>query len=334
VDDGGRGPLDRVVERLARAWTACGFNGTRLLWRWRNYRGRLAESGLRRAILWRSASTPHKMCRSCRALVPRGAGRCPDCGASLSSVAVPGVGRLLANLLPGLTAATSLLMLINGFWFLMMLLAQMRSGGGRLAGFDVELLVRFGAGLSRAGVLSGAEAIGGEWWRLITPIFLHAGLLHFVFNSFLLLQLGPLAEEVYGTRRFWVVYLACGIAGNAASQLPRVVITVGASGAIMGLIGLLLVHGYRSGSVLGQGMKQLAVRLLIYSLILNLFFRIDHINHAGGFAAGALAGLVVPPARAGSGDGRLWSMVSTAGVLLVLLAFWGVARQGALLAAP
>lgn len=333
MDDAGPGLLDRVIEWLARACTACGFNGARLLWRWRRYRSRSDEAGARRSILWRSASTPHKMCRSCRALVPRGATSCSECGASLAEVATPGVGRLLANLLPGLTAATSLLMLINGFWFLMMLLAQTRSGSGGLGGFDVELLVRFGAGLSRAGVFVGAEQTGGEWWRLVTPIFLHAGLMHFGFNSFLLLQLGPLVEEIYGTRRFWVIYLACGIAGSAASQFPRLVITVGASGAIMGLIGLLLVHGYRSGSVLGQNMKQLAIRLLLYSLILNLFFKIDHFNHAGGFAAGALAGLVVPPARGGRGDGPVWTVLSLAGVLLVLLAFYSVAREASLSAA-
>ena len=78
--------------------------------------------------------------------------------------------------------------------------------------------------------------VGGEWWRLITPIFLHGGLIHFLFNSYLLIHLGPLVEEIFGTYRYWVIYLCCGIAGSLFSQVPRFVNTVGASGAIMGLL--------------------------------------------------------------------------------------------------
>jgi rhomboid protease GluP len=317
---------------------ALGLNGTRLLWKWNRRRASLGETGLRGEILWRSARTPHKMCPGCRALVPRGAGTCPDCGAPLATVRSPGVGRMVTNLLPGITAGTSLIMLVNGFWFAMMIMVQMKAGdgGGLFASFDPELNVRFGAGLSRPRVLSDGAVAGGEWWRLVTPIFLHAGILHFFFNSYLLIQLGPLVEELWGTARFWVVYLACGLAGSATSQLPRFVVTVGASGAIMGLMGLLVVHGVRHGSVLGQSMKQLLFRLVAYSLLLSLLLggRIDHLNHVGGFAAGALLALIVPtgPFR-GRAESGLWQSLSLAAVMLVLYAFYQVAAQGRLAAA-
>jgi rhomboid protease GluP len=185
-------------------------------------------------------------------------------------------------------------------------------------------------------VLSDGAVAGGEWWRLVTPIFLHAGILHFFFNSYLLIQLGPLVEELWGTARFWVIYLACGLAGSATSQLPRFVVTVGASGAIMGLMGLLVVHGVRHGSVLGQSMKQLLFRLVAYSLLLSLLLggRIDHLNHVGGFAAGALLALIVPtgPFR-GRAESGLWQSLSLAAVMLVLYAFYQVAAQGRLAAA-
>ncbi len=325
------GLLDRAVALLVRAMNALGLNGGRLLWRWKRRRSQLEERGLRAEILWRSARAPHKMCRSCRALVPRGAARCPECDASMSGVAAPGIGRLAKNLLPGITAATSLLMLVNGFWFVMMVMAQIKGGSGGIAGFDGELLIRFGSGLSRPGLMPSGEVTGGEWWRLVTPMFLHGGLLHFIFNSFLLMQLGPVVEQIYGAQRFWLIYLACGLSGSAASQLPRPVNTVGASGAIMGLIGLLLVYGYRSGSVLGQSMKQLAIRLLLYTVILSLLFRIDHLNHAGGFAAGALLALVVPAGGSRSrGRALLWQLLALAGVVLVLIAFFEVAAHGRL----
>jgi membrane associated rhomboid family serine protease len=328
------GPLDRAVELLAKVLNAIGLNGTRLLWKWNQRRQRLAETGLRTEILWRSTKGRHKMCPSCRALVDRSARACPECGAALAGVRAPGVGRLLANLLPGASAATSLLMLVNGFWFLLMILAQIKSGssGGNVSlfsPFDIELMARFGAGVSRERMLSTGAITGGEWWRLITPIFLHAGIIHFLFNSYLLLNLGPIVEEIYGTARYWVIYLAAGIAGSVASQAPRFVITVGASGAIMGLIGLLLVAGYRSGGLLGQSMKSLVIRLAVYSVILSLFFNIDHLNHIGGFACGALLALIVPRGNDRSRfEGAFWQVLSVVGVLLVLLAFYQVAAFG------
>ena len=266
------------------------------------------------------------MCPSCRALVPRSARTCPECGASLASVRGPGVGRLIANLLPGASAVTSLLLLANGFWFAVMMMAQMKAGssGGLLSHFSGELLVRFGSGLSRYVTAVGG---GGEWWRLITPIFLHGGLLHFFFNSYVLLQLGPVVQEIYGPKRFWVIYLCCGIAGSATSQLPRFVNTVGASGAIMGLMGLLLVYGWRHGGAFGNTLKSSMIRFGLYILVFSLFFpNIDHLNHAGGFACGALLAAIVP---AGTFRSRttvtVWEAMATGGVLLVLFAFFQVA---------
>lgn len=270
------------------------------------------------------------MCPECRALVPRNESRCPECGQSLAGVSAPGVGRALSNLLPGVSSAVSLIMLVNGLWFVLMMMAAMRSGGGGgLLGFDGELMAQFGAGLSRPRQLSTGAVTGGEWWRLITPIFLHGGLLHFLFNSYLLMQLGKLAEGIFGTARFWCFYLACGIAGSLASQLPRFVLTVGASGAIMGVIGLLLVYGYRDGGGMGPAIKALAIRLAIYTAIMGLFFGIDHFNHVGGFACGALIGALLPTrSPRGHGSPLLWQVLAIAGIALVLAAFYQVAVLG------
>ncbi len=154
--------------------------------------------------------------------------------------------------------------------------------------------------------------------------------MHFFFNSYVLLQLGPLVEEEFGTHRFWVVYLASGIAGSALSQFVRPVNTVGASGAIFGLIGLLLVHGWLSGGARGAALRQGMSRYLLYILVFSLIAGagIDHLNHAGGLVCGALAGLVVRPAghRARS-SAAVWSALALAGVLLVLLCFYKVATS-------
>jgi rhomboid protease GluP len=333
ADDDKLTALDRLVEWLAGLMTAIGLNGTRLQWKWRQRRQRMAETGLRAEILWRSTKGKHKMCPSCRALVARSAGTCPECGAALRGVRSPGLGRFLSNLFPGVSATTSLIMLVNGFWFLLMIMAQMKAGGGGggslFGGFDIELMARFGAGVSRERLLSTGVVTGGEWWRLITPIFLHGGLIHFLFNSYLLLYLGPVVEDLYDAPRYWAIYLTCGIAGSLASQVPRFVVTVGASGAIMGLIGLLLVVGYRRGGLLGQSMKSLVVRLAIYSVILSFMFNIDHLNHIGGFLCGALLALVVPQRDyRGRFEALVWLSLSVAGVFLVLWAFYEVAAFG------
>lgn len=322
--------LDRLVDALARALDALGLNGTRLRWKWNQRRGRLAEAGARTANLWRSSKGRHKMCRVCRALVDRNARQCPECDADLAAVRAPGMGRLLSNVLPGATAATSLILLANGFWFVLTLMAHLSgsggsAGGGLLVQFPGELLFRVGSGYSPA-------TLSGEWWRLVTPIFLHGGLLHFAFNSYVLLQLGPVAEEEFGTERFWCIYLACGLAGSALSQLSRPVNTVGASGAIVGLMGLLLVYGWRRGGALGESLKQGMLRYALYIVVFSLLIRgVDHINHAGGFVCGAILALLVPAGRyRNRGEASVWQLVAAAGVLLVLLAFYRVAAGGGL----
>jgi rhomboid protease GluP len=324
-NDGPGGWLDRLVDWLASGLDALGLNGTRLRWKWNQRRARLAESGLRAEILWRSARSRHKMCPACRALVPRGASRCAECGETLASVRAPGIGRLLANVLPGVTAATSLILLANGFWFLMTLMAFMRSGqGGSLLGsFGGELLYRFGSGYSPA-------TLSGEWWRIVTPVFLHGGILHFFFNSYVLVQLGPVVEDEFGTERFWVMYLLCGIAGSALSQfVQQHVNTVGASGALMGMMGLLLVYGWRTGGARGEALRRSMLRFAAYILIFSLLVRgIDHVNHIGGFLCGALLGWIVPGGGfRGRAAATAWKTAAIAGVLLVLFSFYKVAAS-------
>jgi len=330
-DENQKGLLDRAVFFIADTLDALGLNGTRLRWKWNQRRQQLGESGMHVENLWRSARSKHKMCPSCRALVSRGAQTCEECGTPLAGVRAPGIGRLIANVLPGASAATSLILLANGFWFLMTMMAQMKAGGGSFSifsHFDGILLYRFGSGYSDATLL-------GEWWRIVTPIFLHGGILHFFFNSYVLLQLGPLVEDEFGTERFWVMYLLCGIAGSAASQFGSDLIrghavnTVGASGAIMGLMGLLLVYGWRRGGASGEAMKSAMMRYAVYIVIFSLVVRgIDHINHAGGFACGALLALIVPSGRYRSrSEGRAWEIAAIAGVVLVVYCFYKVAAS-------
>jgi rhomboid protease GluP len=323
--------LDELVELVARAADLLGMNGTRLRWRWNQRRLAIAERKQQAAVRLRSARGRHKMCPSCRALVPRSAKVCPECDAGLAGVRGPGVGRFVSNLLPGATMTTTLILLVNGLFFLLMLLTPARALGNiepttgfmRLIQLDLGTLYLFGAGHGYS-VLP-----GGEWWRLITPIFLHGGLIHFGFNSFVLMQLGPLVEEEYGTERFWAIYLFCGIFGNVVSQIwdPRTLV-VGASGAIVGMIGLMIVYGTRRGGVAGRQLKGVMIQYAVFILIISLLPRVSFSAHLGGFLGGFLLGWIVPigPFK-NRATAAVWEGLALTGVALVLLAFFQIARN-------
>lgn len=332
MSGGGPGFLDGAVELIARGMDALGLNGTRLRWRWNQRRRDLGEAGLKAEMLVRSARTPVKMCTECRALVPRSAWTCPECGAGLSRVRAPGLTRIVTNLIPGATAATAGILFAYAALFAAMVLVppavpdvELPGGLARVWTFDGYTLLRYGAGIP---VLTFGA---GEWWRMVTALFLHAGLLHFAMNAWALVSLGPLAEEEYGTERFAAIYFASGLAGTILAQYFGSVRTVGASGAICGLLGLLLVHGWRRGGAYGRSLRNAMLQNTMLMLLISFAWShiIDWRSHLGGFLAGAVFGLTV---RSGILRGRTatiaWSAAAFASVVVTLVAFYLMASRG------
>lgn len=154
-------------------------------------------------------------------------------------------------------------------------------------------LTRFGANFVLA-------TIGGEPWRLVTSMFLHAGALHLLVNCYALFVLGRLVEQLFGSARFWIVYLLAGVAGSLASAYVGEAyrLSVGASGAIFGLLGAALVGLMRlRGFVPEQWRKQVTYNLLIV-LALNLYIghtmsQVDNSAHVGGLLGGGLLSLLL-----------------------------------------
>lgn len=139
----------------------------------------------------------------------------------------------------------------------------------------------------------------GQYWRLITPVFIHANLLHLFVNCYSLYVIGLQVESPFGYLRFLLVYLLSGMAGVILSFALSPHNSVGASGAIFGLVGALAVYLYRHRRRFGAFGRQRLMNLLGV-IGLNLFFgiassQIDNWGHVGGLAGGLLLGWLVGP---------------------------------------
>jgi rhomboid protease GluP len=140
--------------------------------------------------------------------------------------------------------------------------------------------------------------LAGEYWRFVTPIFFHAGLMHFFFNMYALYNVGPLIERPMGHARFLMIYFFSGIAGGFASFLFNPSPSLGASGAIFGLIGALAVFLFRHSRLLGRvgrSMLTNVVIIIVMNLAISLTPQIDLWGHVGGLTTGSLLGWLLGP---------------------------------------
>jgi len=186
------------------------------------------------------------------------------------------------------TPATALLLVAIAAGFLL----EIRAGGSA----DPQALMALGANQA-------ARVWQGEWWRLVASMFLHDGLLHIAFNGWALYQLGSLFELWLGSPRLLLTYFAAGVSGSLASVLWNTYgggdplrPSVGASGAIFGLLGALIAFLLRRRSRLTPLAKSLLSQLLFWAginIVMGVSVRlIDNAAHLGGLAAGLVLGLV------------------------------------------
>ena len=204
--------------------------------------------------------------------------------------------------------AVYVLLVINVVMYgLTQLLAVSLRGSDRLVLGDP-----FSLALLQLGAKWGPAIEAGQYWRFLTPIVLHGGVVHLAFNSYALYALGPDAERFFGTGRFLAIYLLAGFAGTLASYIRSPGLSIGASGAIFGLIGALAAFFYRARSLIGAEASRQQVTQLVTMAAINLVLgltvpTIDNAAHIGGMIAGAAAGYVLAPGYAV--DDRLYPPV-------------------------
>jgi membrane associated rhomboid family serine protease len=216
------------------------------------------------------------ICPDCMTSTPVGM-RCPDCARQTTKVRV-GQGALSPA--AGRMPATIALIAINVVVFI----AELAAGG--MSGIDG------GGSLIRDAGLRGPEVADGDWWRVITSGFLHAGFLHLLLNMYVLYFAGSILEPGVGTPRFLAIYFVSLLAGSLGALLVEPnTFTVGASGAIFGLMAAVIVVAR------GRGVEQVASQFGFF-VVLNLVltFSIPGIaigGHLGGLVGGGLAALLV-----------------------------------------
>ena len=181
--------------------------------------------------------------------------------------------------------ATLAILAVNGLLFVLETLA----GGSKNPGVLLDFGASYGPYLRR-----------GEYWRLVMPMFLHIGWLHLLVNSYALYILGPILEHVYGYGRYAAIYVATGIGSALLSMTISNNIAAGASGAIFGVAGAMLVTGYLHRDVIPLRWGRAFGRGMIPFIVVNLAFGfsvrgIDNWGHLGGLASGVLLALAIAP---------------------------------------
>lgn len=292
------------------------------------------------------------MCRNCGAIVAAGETICPQCGALLVDEAAPQLGarrhfydveaRRFANAILTRPAPFTIIFIVANIFIFMLMWSSSGLGTLPVLSFPEGTLIAYGAKMN--------ELInGGEWWRFVTPMFLHVGLIHLLVNMYGLWMLGPYVERLYGSAKFVVFWVVTGVAGVLASYLtvrPEIHVNVltrflfktqdvasaGASGALFGLIGVLFIFGLKFRHELPENFKRAFGTGMVPTILLNIFIGfsvsvIDNAAHMGGLVAGAALALVVGYKRPGQPNRVtiFWHVLQALALALIVLSFVMVA---------
>jgi rhomboid protease GluP len=271
------------------------MNKQRLLWKLNRWAREVEDRIDSFQNLWRGAQTKTRMCPSCRALIGIDEKVCSLCGVKLRHRA-SGLSKLLQNLLPNYTPVSYSLLTINFILFLLIFVTERDLSAQDLRrlllGSNARALVQWGADVALL-------VNHGEAWRLFSAIFIHVGIIHLLFNTYALIYIGPILEDVLGKEKFLVLYLTTGVFGFILSNWyydPRIP-TAGASGAIFGMIGAAIILSRRWAAG-GSFFQQQLIHWAVYGFGYGLLIGANNAAHLGGFISGmALAYLLPNPNR-------------------------------------
>jgi rhomboid protease GluP len=296
------------------------------------------------------------MCRSCGAIVGAGEAQCAVCSTPTAQSpeqlqhlrqADRETIRFARAILSRPYIFTVVLLITNLFVFLLMWQSSGMTSEVLWQGFPEPVLVAYGAKLNYL-----INAPHHQWWRFITPMFVHINLPHLLVNMYSLWIVGPYVEKLYGSAKFivfWVVTGVAGVVGSYLSVQPRLatgglgrflfkngdVASAGASGALFGLVGVLFVFGIKFRRELPEGFRRAFGTGMLPIIIINLFIGyvgrgfIDNAAHLGGLLSGAALATAVEYRRPGErrGIAAAWRILQVLALSLVVLGFYKTVRN-------
>jgi rhomboid protease GluP len=249
-----------------------------------------------------------RMCPNCRAFITTHDRVCPYCNEKVGPRAIDRRNPSpILGLIPHAQFVTAVILLINIGIFIASYLNNSLTAAGEKARLEIR---------------------EGEWWRLVTAGFLHGGFLHIALNSWVLFDVGGQVEQVYGASRMLVIYFISTIAGFYLSYLWTPAYSVGASAAIMGLIGAMIALSMHHRSALTAAIRANYIRWVIYMLLIGLLLPgIDNAAHVGGLAAGfAVAYFAGLPRWDDSPKEQAWRVASYVCIAITAYCFFEMYR--------
>jgi membrane associated rhomboid family serine protease len=254
------------------------------------------------------------ICPDCMIQAPVGF-QCPNCVEEARRDFRRGPGRTLRG---GIVATKALLFAIAAVF-----VVEVVTGGPRALfnGPDQQRLFELGG-------MQPLAIADGQYWRLFSAMFLHAGLLHIAFNAYALWLFGSSVESTLGRTRFVLVYFISGFLASVASYAFGAVdvIGVGASGAIFGIFGAFIAYNYRRRHLaLAAANLRWATTMILLNVLLAFGFRgIDWRAHLGGVIAGVLAGTIAEGAGRDAAQRRIVQIAGFAALIVagIALVVW------------
>ncbi len=258
------------------------------------------------------------ICPGCRNLISTEEARCPYCDTYRPGLW--GLGPALSRVFGGQIDVLAIIPTACIALFVLSLLLdlgaalQMRGGMfGMLSPGQRPLLA--------LGMTANLPQYQAPWWTVLTATYLHGGLLHILFNVLWIRQLGPEVGRAYGPARYFIIFTAGGTVGFILSNAIGGAPTIGASGAIFGLLAALIVYGRWHG---GQMMAMMTRQVWQWAIVLFIFgFLMSGVNnfaHLGGFIGGWVASRLLV-SGSNHGEGRVVILVALALLALTAAGF-------------
>ncbi len=302
-------PVDAWIEKVVKITTALGMNPTRTRWRLIRWQERRRKAARQREQAVVHVTYKHKTCDACGTVQDRDAKTCSRCEAKLGGRGLQVARRI--GLIPRSISVSVVLALA----LLAVYVRVLAAAGGGIGSPSVGLLYDFGG--------HWPPAISDEPWRWVTAIFLHAGLWHLAFNLISIGSIGPRIEELYGRLTMLFLLVATGTLANIGSGATGLDgVGIGASGGVMGLIGIAAGYGQRLGTTAGRELRNDMLRWTAYTMVFGYFIGADNRAHAFGALVGVAFGYAVSP--------RQWNARRMLPVRVILQVAGVVAAIGAI----